>query len=238
MPERINNTSSRPLPSDRPVVDWYASYINSPKYKERLSAFYKYPEYIQRQRADVLRNVSYRENPGTKSRYYENGNEIAMSDLQVKALNTTRAEIMSHELGHSINSNTKAKGAALSPQEEDFILKRNKQLSQASYDRFKALSKETGSSMNNLLDGESHDVNPGENLSDIQSLRYLLKQRKLYDAGTQDVTPDILKKAASDPVIRKSFIWKRLKESFGEKELQEIMNKVAANKSNNNSNIV
>lgn len=233
---RPNGTSGMPIPTEQPVRDWWSQYVSSPKYKERISAFYKYPEYIQRQRSGLINTMTFRENPGTASAYYDSDNEVAMSDLQAKSLNASRQEIAAHEMGHALNSNRFVRGAALAPAEADFVLKRNKQVSPASLQRFQALSKESGKPLTELLGRELHDVDPSENISDIQSLRYLLKQRKLYDAGTQDATPEVIKKAASDPVIRRSFIWKRLKESFGEKELIEIMNKVAVNNSKKSSN--
>jgi len=78
-----------------------------------------------------------------------------------------------------------------------------------------------------------HDVAPAENKSDIDAFRFLLKQRNIYDAGTQNITPEILEKAKKDPVLRRSFIFKRLKESFNDDSLMDIMNKVAKNKSKN-----
>lgn len=231
-----NNNPGAPMPSERPVADWWSKYVNSPKYKERLAGFYQYPDYVQRQRSGLINSMTFRENPGTGSAYYDNGNEVAMSNLQAQALNASRQEIAAHEMGHAVNSNRYVKGAALAPAEADFILKRNKQISPSVLQRFQTLSKESGKPLTELMSGELHDVDPSENLSDIQSLRYLLKQRKLYDAGQQNATPEIIKKAASDPVIRRSFIWKRLKESFGEKELLEIMNKVAINSNKNSSN--
>lgn len=232
-----NESSKTPSSVDKPVVDWWSQYVSSPKYRERLAGFYKYPELVQKQRENVLNNISYRENPGKSSRYYSHGNEVAMSDLQVKGLNTTRPEILSHEIGHALNANRNVKGASLSPAEEDFILKRNKQFSPASYERYRAMSKQEGKSISSLMSGEEHDVDPAENLSDIQSLRYLLKQRKIHDAGEENMTPGAIRKAGADPVIRKSFIWKRLKESFGEKELIDIMNKVASKNNNSKTNL-
>jgi hypothetical protein len=238
--ENKNPAGSSKTPSkiDRPVVDWWNQYVSSPKYRERLAGFYAYPDYVQRQRASVLNDLSYRENTGPASRYYSNGNEVVMSDSQVKALNTTRPEIASHEIGHSVNANANNKAARLSSEEEKFILKRNKAASTDLQKRYENLSKERNKSISELMGGELHDINPSENISDVQSLRFLLKKRNIYDAGKQDVTPDIIRKASFDPVIRKSFIWKRLQQSFGEKELTEIMNKVASASSVKKQNTV
>lgn len=239
MPNRSdkNRPSKNVATPDQPVVDWYAEYVNSPKYRERLSGFYQYPDYIQRKRNELLSGLKITENTGTASRYWENDNEVRVSPLQIQQLNTTRPEVVAHEVGHVMSGNTKNKAATLNPAEEKFILERNKNVSKESLERFTNMAKERGASLSDILSRELHDVNPGENLSDVQSLRFLLKQRNIYDAGKQDVTPEVIRKAASDPVIRRSFIWKRLKEAFGEKELTEVMNKVASSKSSKKQNI-
>jgi len=223
--------------ADQEVVNWWSDYIRSPKYKERLSAFYKYPDYIQKQRSDLLSTLKITDNPQTRSRYWEGDNELRISPLQISALGATRPEVVAHEMSHVTGWNSSNRAAALSPKEELFVAQRNKTLSPSSLERYKNMSKESGKSISDLLPEAFHDAIPAENVADIQSLRFLLKRRSIYDAGKEDITPDIIRKAASDPIIRKSFIWKRLKEAFDEKELTEIMNKVAASKSTKKQNI-
>lgn len=231
-----------PAPSDfspatnKKVIDWTNQYVNSSKYKERLSPFYKYPDYIQKQRAGLTGSLIVRNNPGTGSGYYSNGNEIALSPLQAQATGAGTDEILAHEAAHSVNSNDRIKGAQLSPQESDFILRRNKNITPQDLNRFAVQAKELGKPVQEILKDNLHDVNPSENHSDINALRYLMNKRRLYDASKEDISPNILKQAAKDPAINRSFIWKRLKDSFDDKALIEIMNKIAANKISNQSN--
>jgi hypothetical protein len=222
--------------ANKKVLDWTNQYVNSPKYKERLTPFYKYPDYIQKQRAGLTGSLTVRNNPGTASSYYSNGNEIALSPLQAKAAGASTDEILAHEAAHSVNGNDRIKGAQLSPQETDFILRRNKNISAQDLNSFATQAKVSGKPIQDILKDNSHDVNPSENHSDINALRYLMNKRGLYDASKQDIDPATLKKAAQDPAINRSFIWKRLKDSFDDKALIEIMNKVAVNKVNNQSN--
>jgi hypothetical protein len=244
MDSRINvNKSAYKLPikgfntiENKKVLDWTNQYVNSPKYKERLTPFYKYPDYIQKQRSGLTGSLTVRNNPGTGSGYYSNGNEVALSPLEAQATGASTDEILAHEAAHSVNSNDRVKGAQLSPQETDFILKRNKNISTQDINRFAQLSKDTGKPIQDVLKDNLHDVNPSENHSDINALRYLMNKRGLYDASKQDLDPATLKKAAQDPAINRSFIWKRLKDSFDDKALIEIMNKVAVNKNSNQSN--
>jgi hypothetical protein len=227
----------KPPGKDQPVIDWMASYVNSPKYKQRLANFYEYPGYIQNQRANVLRGTKITETPSGSTQYYSSGNEVTVSQPQLDRLKAGRAEALTHELGHAVNKNTENKAAALSLPESRFIMQRNKGLAPDVTKSLLQLAKESGRPLSRLMGGEMHDYVPSENKSDIDAFRFLLKQRKIYDAGTQDATEDILERAKKDPVIRKSFIYKRLKESFEDKDLLDIMNKVAISKNKKQSNI-
>lgn len=228
--------TNKTISKDQPVVDWMGSYVNSPKYKDRLSNFYKFPGYIQNQRANVLGGTKITETPSGTTQYYSSGNEVTVSQPQLNRLKAGRAEALTHELGHAVNKNTENKAAALSLPESRFIMQRNKGLTPELTSNFLKSAKESGRPLSKLMGGDLHDVAPSENKSDIDALRFLMKQRGIYDAGTQDATPDVLKKAAADPVIKKSFIFKRLKDSFEDQDLLDIMNKVATNKSKKQSN--
>lgn len=225
----------RPKPNQK-AQQWLGEYINSPKYKERLGAFYKYPDYIQQQRANMVKGVTIRENTGTASGYYTNGNEVAISPLQIQSLKATRDEVEAHEVSHAINSNRDNKASALSAPEAKFILERNKNINSGTIERFNNISKRSGQPLSKLMDGSLHDVNPSENHSDINALRFLMRKRGIYDAGKDNLTPEVLQKAKKDAVIKRSFILKRLNESFDDKGLLEIMNKVATNTNSKKSN--
>src|SRR5881628_2360455 len=197
-------------PDDQAARNWMLAYANSPKYKQRLSAFYKYPDYVQSQRSNVLQGVKFTEMPNGKTQYYPN-NEITISQPELDAAKISRGEGVTHELAHAVNQNADIKAAALSPLESRYIMKRTKGLLPDVAESLLRSSKESGKPLSRIMGGEMHDVDPAENASDIQALRFLLNKRKIYDAGAQDVTPDVLKKAAKDPIIRGSFIYKRLK---------------------------
>lgn len=233
--KEVTKSASNP---DAEVKDWMLSYVNSPKYKERLAGFYKYPEYIQNQRQGVLSGTKIKEVPSGSTQYYSYDNELSVSPSQLAALKAGREEAVTHELGHAINANNQNKAAALSIPESRYIMERNKALIPDIRESVLRSAKDTNRNVSKIMGGELHDVTPSENLSDVQALRFLLKKRGIYDAGTQDFNPDVLKKASKDPVIRKSFIFKRLKDNFDEQGLQEIMNKVAATNNKTNSNLV
>jgi hypothetical protein len=232
-------TSKSPDPmGDKEVIDFANNYVASPKYKERLSDFYKYPDYIQQQRKGVIGNISVRENPGGTTIYHDKGNEVAINDNQLKSYGATRQEGLSHEVAHAINSNAEVKGSALSDQEQNYILDRTKNLSPELKTSLLNRSKEQGKPLYEIMTGAFHDVNPAETKSDIDAFRFLLNKKGLYNAGKQDITPEIINKAKKDPSIRKSFITKRLLENFDDKDLIDIMNNVAVAKDENASDMV
>jgi hypothetical protein len=235
----IARKKSIPSPSnpDQEVNKFLSGYVGSPKYQQRLAGFYQYPGYVNRQRQGVIDNVSIRENPNGGSSYYANGNEVAISNPQAISLGSNRQEVLSHEMSHALNSNWKIPGSALSPAEQNFILDRNKRVSGASKAELLNHAKQSGKQLYDLMGEELHDQNPAESKSDIDALRFLLNKRGLYNAGKQDMTPEILLKAKKDPVIGRSFIMKRLNENFDDKGLLEIMNKVATNNNSNQSKI-
>lgn len=223
---------------DKQVKDWMSSYVGSPKYKERLANFYKYPGYIQNQRANVLKGtkISDVHGPDSSTQYFSADNELTVSEAQLNKDKTTRSEGVAHELGHAVNKNVDFKGTALSLPESKYIMQSNKGLSPAETEMFLKSAKESGKPMSKIMGGELHHIIPSENKSDVDALRFLLKQRNIYDAGTQDISPEILDKAKKDPVIRRSFIFKRLKQSFDDEKLIDVMNKVAVNKRKKQSN--
>lgn len=232
--EKIKKTAAQ----DQSIKDWMSSYIGSPKYKERLANFYKYPNYIQNQRGNVLKGTKITDvkGPYNSTQYFPADNELTVNQPRLDREKIPRVEAVSHELGHSINSGTAARGSALSFPESKFIMQRNKGLTPAETDMYLQSAKESGKPVSKLLKEELHEYAPAENKSDIDAFRFLLKQRNIYDAGTQNITPEILEKAKKDPVLRRSFIFKRLKESFNDDSLMDIMNKVAKNKSKKQSN--
>jgi|SRR5882757_100364 len=229
--EKIKKTAAQ----DQSIKDWMSSYVGSPKYKERLSNFYKYPDYIKNQRAKIISGLTIKDDTKGDSGYDDNLNQIKINPNEIKGLGSTREEALVHEAGHSLNVNEKNKAAFLNTPERRFIIQRNKAL----IPELKESVLESSSNpdaASRLSNSVMHDVAPAENKSDIDAFRFLLKQRNIYDAGTQNITPEILEKAKKDPVLRRSFIFKRLKESFNDDSLMDIMNKVAKNKSKKQSN--
>lgn len=214
---------------DQPVLDFAQSYIQSPVYQQRLSNFYQYPSYVQRQRSNVLSNITFRENPGTSSRYYPSENELSISELQLRSTpGATREEIVAHELSHATNVGPN-RASRISTPEANFILDRNKSVDPNIRKSVEQRAKETGVSPIDLYSEELHDYNPAETKSDIDALRFLMNDKKIYDARKGDIGQDQLDKAKKNKDIKQSPVFKRLQKNFDDKDLIDIMNKIAYN---------
>lgn len=219
--------------TDKDALKWTQDYINSPKYKERLGNFYQHPDLVQGARAQKMGATTFTQTKGAGTNYSDDqylANQVNVDPGQIKDTGATRAEAVVHELGHGTNANETSKALHLNPVEENYIISRNKNVDPKAVPGYLNDARQQGAdSLSNYLKGhgETHDLAPSETMSDIQGLRYLLHREKIYDAGTQDLTPDVLKKASQNDNIKNSLMWKRLHENFDDKGIQDIMNNIA-----------
>ena len=226
-------------PVDEDVLAFTQAYVESPKYQQRLGNFYKYPDYIQRQRIQKLSNVGFTKSSGTSSTAYSDTsaypNQLNVDTNQLNRIRADRAEAVAHELGHATNASDENAALRLNPLEENFIYNRNKTLTPEQRERYRQSAKiPSRDNPNATLSGylgqeELHDLAPSETISDVQALRYQMNKAGIYDARTQDLTPEVLQKALSNPQIKSQFSTKRLLENFKQNDLLDILNKVALN---------
>lgn len=253
-----------PNPLDQEVLQWQQSYTASPKYNERLANFYKYPDYVQRQRSQQINQTSFNPIPANDIRgnalgYYPSDNTISVYPKGVQEVlnnypNTTnkdlvRQQVVAHELGHSSNASNKNRALRLSPQEERYIFNMNKNVKpivrdlalQHAEDVSPAnmnkdpLKNEVDTISNFLGSGPTHDLSPGETKSDLDAARFLLNKKGIYDARTQDFNADVLKKARMNKDIQQSPIFQRLQQNYDDKGIIDLLNKVAVNNSINDA---
>lgn len=75
-----------------------------------------------------------------------------------------------------------------------------------------------------------HDLIPGENKADLDAFRYMLKRDGIYDAGKQEFTPEMFKKA------KKSATKDRLRSVYSDKDIIYLMNNIAQNEEESDLN--
>jgi hypothetical protein len=226
-------------PTDKDAQEWLQSYIESPKYKERLDNFWKDPAYIQQTRDNQLKDVKFSETSGTKlvdGQVVRNGatvydstyNSMNVNPDQLKQLKAGRGEADVHELAHGQNAGD-YKSLQLNPVEQNYIFQRETQPTADDKKYYPQYAEKQGQSISDELahNAATHDIAPSENMSDIQAIRYMAYKKGIYDARHDDLTPEILDKIKKDPDIKNSFTGKRVFSNFDDKGLLDIMNKIA-----------
>lgn len=238
---------SRLYNPDDAVRNWFIDYINSPKYKERLrKSGYTDPNQVIFERRNKIQNTKVvpQLDKDVGSAYMALDNKLFMDNDQVDDIGTSREDVLSHEFGHAINSAINAKldanyntvespsNTSLSRDEEKYIAGKNKKVGAwrlLSAENSPRKDKET---LSHILSDMDHDYSPYENKSDMDSFRYLLNKEGIYDAGTQDFTPELLEKAKKNKNVKKAFNPQRFLKHFSDKDIIDLMNGIAANNSN------
>lgn len=214
------------------VQQFHLDYVNSPKYRERLtkSGYEDVPGEIKtraKNLADVDIDYSYpsefkkfitQEYPLHGSYYDPENNEINLDyDNDMQALPRVyptfakpyQREIEAHELGHTqLRPDQNTNNTSRLNARDKYVL----------YDRLRPAKG---------LNTEDHDRNPTELKADLDAYRYMLNKSGKYDAGKQDFTKDHLKKS------KKTFVKDRLQQNYSDEDIIWLMNNVAdASKSN------
>jgi broad specificity phosphatase PhoE len=235
-------------PEDKAALDFTRNYVNSPMYQKRLSNFHSQPEMVQKARQQKLKDVSFTETqnsaglPGGANTMYDDNsafpNQVNMSPAQLDSIKSGRGEAAAHELGHLSNAGPSGDPMLkLNKDEEDYIISRNKTIKPADLQFLQKIKGDKSYSDIMEHNAVTHDQAPSESMSDIQALRFLMYKHKISDPGKEDATPETLKKAAQNPEIKGSLIWKRLHENFDDKGILDILNNVAMSNHKDDSNL-
>lgn len=199
-------------------------YIQSPKYKERLTSSGYSPEDEIKNRLSIPQGINTYRQYGApteqeklqfnaEGRAYTSGgssylpkrNAIVVDEQQAEKYNINPNYIEAHELGHAelgsrgnINEETGIRESRLNPYDVEAITNRLKPDANKVY-----------------------RTAPDEIKSDLNSLRYELYDKGLYDAGTEDFNEDILNK------VDNSYIKNRLQKSYSDDDIIWLMNNIA-----------
>ena len=205
--------------------DFILDYINSPKYLERLqSSGYDSPEDERDLRASQVEGTGYmvqRGKPGLfeqliktlkgepysmiGSSYYAQPNLVIYDPEQAEEYDIPKSSVLAHEYGHAELQN-------FTPLLHQSPFRLNDSDVNELVSRLQTYEGQT-----------DHDLEPDENKSDLNALRFELSQQGLYDAGTQDIDKETLRKAES------SFIKDRLLRNYSEDDLIWLLNNIAMN---------
>jgi hypothetical protein len=166
-----------------------------------------------------------------KKNYDEDKPTILISKKEAKDVGSTLEDVLNHEKGHL---------RTLNPEEGYEFLNINSNLSEDDREKIKRVRDkyegitpwEIADNLAHIRDPQdkqntSHLLGPTENYSDLNVLRNLMYQNKIYDAASGDITLDILKNALDNPTIKNSFAVKRLLKSFTPEQIMYLNNKIA-----------
>lgn len=221
-------------------------YIDSPKYRERLEKEgYKNIDAIIKERRDkvtLATTINQEGKPNVLEQFWNklnntpdstqgsaynyDTNTIIMDNKTDTANKITRGigyqGVKAHELGHA-----ELAGAKLNKKDTDELFNRLKDYkvgtNPAVKDDFSLEEREIIKKKAEKNDFRTleHSYRPEENKSDLNALRFLLKQAGIYDAGKEDFKKSHLDK------LKSNFIKDRLLENYKEDDLIWLMNNVA-----------
>jgi hypothetical protein len=205
------STEEERINAEKSVADFYDQYLNSPKYRERLiKQGYTNPDEVISSRKHRLdkRQVYWTPNQGST---YDGYFQVTLDPNEIHSKGYSFPATVAHEFGHMVG--------AVPSSEYDGILK---------YKYMKPKEVNLINKSNKLFrknkNYDLHEARPWEAKADVDALRYMLYKDNIYDAGQQDITPEILKKAREKYTTKE---FKDLFTNFSDESLIEIMNTVA-----------
>lgn len=237
-----------PVDLEETPKEFTLNYINSPKYKERLTKQgYKNIESEILERAKRVESTKMYNQSGVPSIpqqvykdiigepystigsiYNTESNNLIIDDLTDKQnLKYVDDELQGSKLpknsviAHELGHaelNLGANENRLNNKDYQELLKRQK--------NYKDLDRKIISRSEKDL---SHDMKPTENKADLNALRYELKKSNIYDAGKENFKKEHLKK------LKDSFIKRRLLKNYKEEDLIWLMNNIANQEQPNNT---
>lgn len=238
-----------PSPSDiklramaEPIVAQKMEYVSSPTYKERLlKSGEKKADELVKQRLERLKNIQYFVGPkGASSTIGIPG--TPNTSMQI-AYGSPQRETIAHEMGH-VTSNTgssiassatEGQPGSMSPVEGWKFINYDKTLTpsqkQNAYKWYNNAATKLGQYQIDptryTMSGDEHLFGAGEAKADLDALRQLLIDNKIVKKFGENITPDVMKKAAENKNIKNSLFYKRLQDRYGDEGTIKLNNEVA-----------
>jgi len=248
-----------PNTTDTLQKKFYANYMSSPIYKQRLNNF------DIKDKPDISNilntNISHITGVGSKAMTKDvtANNTIKTAGFPIKQglsnvnidnnqlgqinkqynVNTKLDDVVAHELSHVSRQ--------LTPKEEEFIASMNKQ--KIASDLFKEFKKQgpvydsktlkpAGFSewLSNSYEPNPavHDSSPNEIKADLDALRFQMQKKGIYDVSKRNMSADDFKKATQDKDIQNSVEFKRLMQRFNPNNIIKLNNTIALNYNKSN----
>jgi hypothetical protein len=211
------------------VKSFYNEYLNSDNYKTRLAAQgHTNPIELINDRLTNLKGTDYLEDDFLPSAYQPGNYTVVINPKQSAEDGMPVRTVASHEFSHVVGAS------------QDKIMKNpNLELNQNEMNAFSTKNKLRGKNTAGMTEQQKldveHDSRPSESKADLDALRFRLFQDKIYNTGTQEFSPELLKQAKER--YKDDNMVNRLFQNFSDDDLIYLMNNIAKNNKNNNRNI-
>lgn len=234
------------LPTDEANAKaFFNHYLNSPLYKQRLiKQGYNDPQRVINERIKNLNNTTSVKKYGGDTGYTGGSKTIEVNPITFQFdPNSKLKNVMGHELSHAAGAinpadayySARFSNPGMNENDYTAIQKRNKlkdvplsQLTQYMRGIYSSVSPALVAANKDAF--REHDLQPNESKADLDALRFMLYQDKIYDAGKQPFTKELLQKAKTKYSDTQS---KRLFKNFSDDDIIWMMNNIAKNNTSN-----
>lgn len=213
-------------PETNEVKEFYNNYLNSANYTKRLNEQgYTNPQQAILDRLANIKPVTTSVDSLIGSQYNAPNYTVFYNPKDAQEFGFPKQSVLAHEYGHSVGAS-----------QGKYLANPNLELNQNEMNAFSTrnklrLANTAGMTEQQKLDLE-HDSRPSESKADLDALRFRLFQDKIYDTGTQEFNPEILKQAKEK--YKDDNIVNRLFQNYSDEDLIYLMNHVAKNNKNTN----
>lgn len=213
-------------PETNEIKEFYNQYGNSPNYTKRLvEQGYANPQQVILDRIANIKPVTTSVDNLIGSQYNAPNYTVFYNPKDAAEYGFPKQSTLAHEYGHAFGA---SQGKYLA--NPNLELNENEMNAFSSRNKLR-LANTAGMTEQQKLDLE-HDSRPSESKADLDALRFRLFKDKIYDTGTQEFNPELLKKAKE--LYKDDNIVNRLFQNYSDEDLIYLMNHVAKNNSNIN----
>jgi len=208
------------------IKAFYNEYINSPNYLDRAKKQgHSNPLELINARLTNLKGTGYLEDDFLGSAYQPGNYTVVINPKQSKEDGMPVRTVASHEYSHVVGASQD--GIMSNPLLE---MNANEMNAFSSRNKLKNVNT-TGMTEQQKLD-VIHDSRPSESKADLDALRFRLYEDKIYNTGTEQFSPELLKQAKEK--YKDDNMVNRLFQNFSDDDLIYLMNNIAKNNTKNN----
>lgn len=208
------------------VKEFYNQYGNSQNYTKRLvEQGYTNPQQVILDRIANIKPVTTSVDNLIGSQYNAPNYTVFYNPKDAAEYGFPKQSTLAHEYGHSFGAS-----------QGKYLANPNLELNQREMDAFSTRNKLRFADTSAMTEQQKldleHDSRPSESKADLDALRFRLFKDKIYNTGTEQFTPELLKQAKDK--YKDDNIVNRLFQNYSDEDLIYLMNNIAKNNKNTN----